>query len=177
MEITAILPPSDNKIDFDLLDCSASGPEVGIVDDFELLVQSPVSVIELIGSSSKVTFYTDCTRPYLVIHFKNIDRFLKFVILCSDDTGVDKTLDMSNKTSFITVDKSYCKMPLDTGAGWQHVCIELDELLANAFGTSYVECKEVTIHGSGRISKLFLQSKKYADVELPSFLRVVVNEK
>ncbi len=176
MEITAILPPSDSKIDFDLIDCTAQGPEVNIVDDFELLVQSPVSVIELTGSDSKVTFFTDCVRPYLVVHFKSIDRFLRFSILCSDETGKDKLFDMSNKTSFVTIDQSVCKMPMDISSGWQYACIELDELLANAFGTMYVSCKEVTVCGSCRLSKLYFQSKKYADVELPSYLRVVVSE-
>jgi hypothetical protein len=175
MEITPILPPSNNKIDFDLLDCSAFGPEVSIVDDFELQVQS-ISVIELIGSDSKILFYTDCGRPYLVVQFKSIERFLKLSVLCSDDTGNDKLFEMSNKSSFITIDKNMCKMPLEIDIGWQYVCIELEELLANAFGTSFVSCKEVTVSGSCRLARLYFQSKKYSDVELPSFLRVVASE-
>jgi hypothetical protein len=175
MEITAILPPSNSKLDFDLLDCSAFGPEVNIVDDFELQIQS-ISVIELIGSDSKILFYTDCVRPYLVVQFKSIERFLKISVLCSDDTGNDKLFEMSNKSSFITIDKNACKMPLEIGSGWQYVCIELEELLANGFGTSFLSCKEVTISGSCRLGRLYFQSKKYSDVELPSFLRVVANE-
>ncbi len=176
MEITAILPPSDNKIDFDLLDCAASGPDVNIVDDFELHTQAPVSVIDLVGSESQVVFYVDCVRPYLVLHFKSVDKFMKVKILCSDDTGKDKLFEMSNKSSFVTIDQTTCKMPMEVSNGWQYVCIELDELLANAFGTSLVSCKQVTLCGSCRVSKMFFQSRKYADVELPDFLRVVVRE-
>lgn len=177
MDYTAILPPSDHKIDFDLLDCAAEGPEVTVVDDYELQVVSPVSVLELIGPRSKVTFFTDCHRPYLVVHFKTIDRFLRMTVLCVDDTGKNKLFDMSNKSSFITVDQSTCSMPMEVGGGWQYLCIELDELLANAFGSTFLSCKELTIYGSCRVSKIYFQSRKHADVELPSYLRVVVNER
>lgn len=51
MEITPFLPLIDAKIDFDLLECSLEGPDINIVEDFELqaIVPEPVSVIELVG--------------------------------------------------------------------------------------------------------------------------------
>jgi hypothetical protein len=33
MELTAILPPNDAMIDFDLLDCAVRGPEISIIED------------------------------------------------------------------------------------------------------------------------------------------------
>ncbi|KAJ1407587.1 hypothetical protein B484DRAFT_309359, partial [Ochromonadaceae sp. CCMP2298] len=63
-------------------------------------------------------------------------------------------------------------VPLEIQEGWQYLCIDLEDLLANAFGASYAMCREVTVCGSCRLSKLYFQSQMYADVELPKFLRV-----
>lgn len=175
LEITPLLPPDDSAIDFDMLDCTAVGSEISIAEDGELSVGDPVPVVDLGSMSSQVTFYPECSRPYVVIHFKNIDKFLSIRFLCVDDTDNNnmKELIMSNKFSFVTVDETSVKMPLEMESGWQHVCIELDELLANAYGSTYVLCKELTITGGCRFSKIYFQSKMYSDVELPNFLRVV----
>lgn len=142
MEITPILPSSDAKIDFETLDCFIEGPEISIVDDSELMVNLSVSVIELLGNNSKITFYPDCSRPYLVLHIKNLQRFFSITILCSDDTGKDKILEISNKNTIITVNNNQCKLPMEVKDGWQHICIELDELLANAYSATYALCKK-----------------------------------
>mmetsp|Transcript_29172 Transcript_29172/g.48999 ORF Transcript_29172/g.48999 Transcript_29172/m.48999 type:complete len:179 (+) Transcript_29172:21-557(+) len=176
MEISPILPPSDALIDFDMLDCAVRGPEVSIIEDKELNASDPPSVIELIGPDSRVTFFADCTRPYMVLNFKGIDRFLTILIVCVDDTGEQKNIHVTNKSSFITADRSNIKAPLEIEDGWQFVCIDLEDFLANAFGATYAMCKEVTVCGSCRLSKLYFQSQHYSDVELPKFLRVFGTE-
>ena len=175
MEITPILPPDDGPLDFDLLDCVASGPDISVVDDNELHTE-PLPVVEILNQSSQVTFFVDCSRPYLILYFKGVERFVSISVLCIDDTKQRKILTMSNKSSFVTVEKVTCKLPLEIESGWQYVCIELDELLANSFGSLYKKCKEVTISGSCRLSKIYFASKRYADCELPNFLRVVQEE-
>ena len=35
------------------------------------------------------------------------------------------------------------------------------------------QCGEITVHGSCRLHKIYFQSKRHADCELPSYLRVV----
>eukprot|EP01038_Epipyxis_sp_PR26KG_P004808 gene4808-6736_t len=148
MEITPILPPSDANLDFDLLDCVAVGTEVHVSDDFELSAGGPVPVIEVLNKS-KIIFYSDY------------------------NSSEEKIFEMSNRSSFVTIDKTTCKLPLVVRDGWQYLCVEMDDLMTNAFGSTFVACREVIIHGSCRVSKIFFQSKKYADVELPAFLRVV----
>lgn len=177
MDFTAILPQSDGKIDFDMLDCSISGPEVAVVEDFEL--QTPpngpaIPVVELMGKESRITFYADCSRPFLVLYIKNIQRFLKLNLICVDDVGKETFFEISNNNSIVTVDKlGNCKLPLEIENGWQYICMDLSDILANACGTSYSMCKEVTIFGSCRLFKLYFQSKQHADCELPPYLRVV----
>mmetsp|Transcript_19545 Transcript_19545/g.26839 ORF Transcript_19545/g.26839 Transcript_19545/m.26839 type:complete len:180 (-) Transcript_19545:566-1105(-) len=176
MDITPVLPQSDGKIDFDMLDCSTSGPEVAIVEDFELQASpnNAVSVIELIGNESKVLFYTDCSRPLLVLYVKNIQRFLKIILLCEDDTGTEIKFEFSNNNSFVSVDKhGHCKLPLEIDFGWQYICMDLEDIVANACGTTFSICKEVTVCGSCRLLKMYFQSKRFADCELPNYLRLV----
>ena len=176
MEITAILPPNDASIDFDVLDCIIHGPEISIIEDKELHMTFPPSVIELIGAESNITFFTDCPRQYLVLNFKSVDRFMSINLACVDDTGEQKNFTITNKASFITADRQNCKVPLEIEEGWQHLCIDLEDLLANAFSATYAMCREVTVSGSCRLSKLYFQSVKYSDVELPKFLRVLMDE-
>lgn len=176
MEITPILPPDENPIDFDVLDCMVKGPEISIIEDKELSIANPPSVVELIGADSTITFFTDCSRQFLVLNFKSVDRFLTIILHCVDDTGEMKTITITNKASFITADRQNCKLPLEIEDGWQHLCIDLEDLLANAFSATFATCREVTVCGSCRLSKLYFQSRKYADVELPKHLRVLGHE-
>ena len=177
MDVTPVLPQSDGKIDFDMLDCSVFGPEVTIVEDYELQIQpssNAVPIVELMGKESKITFYTDCARPYLAFYIKNIQRFLKISLVCEDDTGKEARFEYSNKFSFVSVDNNgFCNIPLEIDMGWQYICIDLEDLFANACGSTYALCREITVHGSCRLHKIYFQSKRHADCELPSYLRVV----
>jgi hypothetical protein len=56
MDVTPVLPQSDGKIDFDMLDCSISGPEVTIVEDYELQSQ-PTSCIGLLLKLPSFSFH------------------------------------------------------------------------------------------------------------------------
>lgn len=176
MELTPVLPPNDSPIDFDMLDCMVKGTEISITEDKELSLTMPPSVIELIGHESSITFFVDCSRQYLVVNFKSVDRFLTFVLTCVDDTGEMKNIVITNKASFITADRRSAKLPLQIEDGWQFLCIDLEDLLANAFSATFAACKEITVHGSCRISKLYFQSVLYSDVELPKYLRLLNDE-
>lgn len=182
MEISNVLPPTTStEIDLDMIDCYVSGPDVSIAEDDELNLSNrnsanPAMVVELVGADSKITLFTDCERPQIVIHFKTMKRFLTISILCLDDTGKERVFEMSNKNSVVTIENGFCKMPMEAAHdGWQRSCIDMDELLANAFNSSLHAVREITISGSCRVSKVYFQSKNYADVELPGHLRVVNN--
>jgi hypothetical protein len=177
MEITPIFPRNEDPIDFDLIDCQITGTDFQMVEDQELNYDNPPSVLEIMGSNNKIKFYTDCPRPYLILHFKTMKRYATVEFIIIDEDGHEKHFIASNKTSFITVDGSECKLPLVSAQdGWQYCCIDLEDLTANAFGSIYFKCREITIHGTCRLSKLFFSSKQYADIELPKFLRVVTTD-
>lgn len=173
MEITTVIPPDDAPLEFEHLDCSLFGSEVNIIDDIELDLTAAVPTVELLGTDSKIRLFTDCERPMLAMHIKFIKRFMNMEIVVLDESHTERVFQLSNKTSFVTVTENICKAPIQVKDGWQYLLIDLEEIVANAFGTSYHKCVEVTISGSCRISKLYFQSKKYADIELPAFLRVV----
>lgn len=173
LDISLVLPPSDEPIDFDNLNCNAVGTEISLVEDSELHVKTPVQVIEVVGQDTKLIFYPDCQRPYLVMHLRSMKRFLSFKITCEDSKRGSKTFMASNKQSFITIEDDICRMPLQIGTGWQYICLDLVDMMANAFGSTYTKCIEIEISGSCRIGKIYFQSKQYADIELPDYLRVV----
>jgi hypothetical protein len=173
MEITPIMPPADAMIDFDMLDCMVTGPDISIIEDKELDIVNPPSVIELLGQDSKITFFVDSPQRYLVLNFKTMDRFLSIALTCLDDTGEMKSITITNRASFITADRKTCKVPLVIEEGWQYLCLDLEDMLANAFAASHAVCKEVMVFGSCRLSKLYFQSKLYSDVELPTYLRTI----
>lgn len=173
MEITPVLPLNNTPLDFDCMDCLVQGAQATIVDDGELNIENPIPVIELIGQESKIKFFVDCDRPKIAFHFKTLKRFFTIVLVCLDDNGQEKIFQLSNKSSFVTVDSNICKLPFSCQDGWQYSSIDLEELMANAFGVSYRKCIEVVVCGTCRLSKIYFQSQEYSDIELPSFLRVL----
>lgn len=174
MEIVPIVPPNEASLglDFEDLDCIPSGA-VDIVDDKELCLSLPASVIEVVGKESKITFFPQCPLKYLVFNLKCMDRFLNINLLCVDDNGDTKYVHLTNKVSFITIDKNKCRIPLLVEEGWQRLCIDLEDVLANAFGCSYESCKQVEVCGSCRLYKMYFECRNYAEIELPMCLRVL----
>jgi hypothetical protein len=166
-EIYALVPAPDGNI---------SGPRVEIGDDDELLTQASVPVVELSGIDSKIHFFTDCNYPYLAFHIKGLKKFMNIIVACADENGVEKVFEIGNKTGQVVIDKHSCKMPLEVGDGWQYICIDMPDMMANAFGASYFSCREVTVSGTCKVSKLYFQNQKYSDVELPPYLRTVTVE-
>jgi hypothetical protein len=174
LRIIPVIPMSEEEIDFDIMDCQPQGLDVSIVNDAEL---SQKSVVE-VGENSHLTFFTlaDENYPFLVLHVKNINMFFVITVVFEDSSGRERIIEMTNKRSTIQVDGDFCKLPIDIEIGWQHICLDMELILNKAFGTSYRQCLEVSMSGSCRFSKIFFQAKRYADAQLPKFLRVAENE-
>ena len=175
--VLPIMPPTADDFDFDTIDCSPSGPEVSVADDFELLTETGCPVLEIVGEKSEMAFYMNTNLPYVAFHIKGVGKFLAITLTFTDDAKRTRTVHFSNKRSVVTVDQDKCYLPIEIGMeGWQYLSLDFERICKNAFGTSYSSCKEVTVHGSCRLSKLFFQKREYADAELPEFLRVCVRE-
>jgi hypothetical protein len=176
-EVLAIMPPTADDFDFETIDCCPSGPEVSVVDDFELLIEGGAPVLEVLGEKSEMAFYMNTNLPHVALHIKSIARFMAISLQLVDDLGKERTVHFSNKRSIVTVDQDKCSLPIGIGMeGWQYLNLDFERICKNAFGTHYKSCLSVTVHGSCRLSKLFFQQREYADVELPEFLRVCVPE-
>lgn len=170
-DIVSLLPRNELDVDLEQMDGVPAGPDVNIIDDTEMS-KTAVPVLSLGGEASKITFYTNCMLQYLVLHFWTCERFFTCSLVLVDDKRIKRTFHLSNKRSIITVDKNLCSIPVENGDGWQRMNLDLNSLCANAFGTSFCSCYEVTVTGSCKLARLFFQGKDYSDNELPSFLRV-----
>ena len=168
--VTPLFPPSENEIeDFDVIDCTPSGPEVNIIDDEEL---SGKSVIDIVGDDSSITFFSNSSYRLIVMHINCCNRFFSISIHARDDNGKDRIFELSNRKSTIMILDDTCKVPMEIGEGWQRICLNMDDMLSRAFGSRLVTCSSITFGGSCRVAKVFFQDEDYSDPRLPSFLRV-----
>lgn len=171
VKIRPIMPASDsNEIDLEAIECIPQGPDCNVVDDSEL----GIDVIEVTGEKSSMIFPTNgCNSPYLVLHVKNISKFMGLDLMLLDSTRKLRTFKLSNRRSTAVIEPQRCDLPLDIGDGWQYLCLDLNDLLHRSYGTSLRVCREIVVCGSCRVSKIFFQDDLYADIELPPFLRVI----
>lgn len=173
--LISLFPPSNNEFDnLNFINCNPAGPDVNIVCDDEL---SGKSVIDIVGEDSKITFKCHSKYDNLVLHINSGNRFFSIDIHLRDESGKERTFQLSNKKSSIMIINDTCTIPMDIGTGWQRICISLDNMLSRAFGFMFVSCSCVTICGSCRLAKIFFQAEDYADPQLPLFLRVADQSK
>lgn len=110
---------------------------------------------------------------HLILHVKNVDRFMSLEIEVVDDSKTYRTIDLSSRRSIATVDSGKAELPLVMGDAWQLVHIDLEDLTFRAYGTRYLSAVQVKVGGSCRIGKAFFADQVYPDPALPPFLRVV----
>ena len=175
-DILAVIPPGPEDLDFDQIDCMATGPDVTIVDDFELLLEGGCPVLEITGKDSKMIFYTESTLPLVCFQIKNIERYMGITLTMTDDIGESRVANFSTKSSIVTLDKNVINLPINIGEGWQYLCLDFRKLCNHGFGTNYSYCTEISVTGSCRLSKIFFESREFSDAELPEYLRVCQKE-
>jgi len=170
VKIRPVFPIADDGVvDFEVIDCIPQGPDCNVTDDTEL----GIDVIEIVGEESRILFPTTSSMPFLVIHIKNIVRFLSFEIIFKDSENKTRKITFSNKRSTAVIDGDIAHLPLEVGDGWQYINMNFDDMSFRCFGTEPKMVKEICINGSCRVAKIFFQEECYADVELPPFLRVI----
>lgn len=59
-----------------------------------------------------------------------------------------------------------------SSSSWQHACLDLETLVAKAYGTQYLATLQVRIFASCRLHRVFFQDRRYSDAELPTYLKV-----
>jgi hypothetical protein len=165
---------SSAAIDYDKLLLLPVFPLSGEVElDFDTLDCVPLGEVNIIDDDSRITFYVQSNYRYLVCYLHACGRFVSMTLTLLDSKGREINLELSNRRSNVLIDKNNVKLPLNVGLGWQRMCIDLEDIMARCFGTSFASCSEICIAGGPRLAKLFFQGDSYCDPQLPPYLRVL----
>ena len=181
--VFALLPPDDAGDDVDLTECepvlfaqqevhnlvmSEDQEEVNVVLDEEVDDQ----VAEVLGSQANISFMCDVDLPQLVLHLKDLGKYVRFAVDVVDDQDEQRKIISSNHQSIARVKPTECSVPLRIKKGWNRVKIDLEDLTHRAFGTHYKATLAVRVFANCRLWRCFFQDVDYCDGELPLHLRV-----
>ncbi|OWZ21322.1 hypothetical protein PHMEG_0004157 [Phytophthora megakarya] len=145
-----------------------NGSDVGVLED-EIVKED---VVQVLGNDAELVFPVRNIFRYLVMFIKNMDLFLDFHIEILDDTQKYRQFVVTNNRSLARVEESRCQLPLMFGSqpGWRYLCMDLQDLTNQAFGTKHVTTTEVRVGGNCRLLRMFFQDDRYSDGDLPAHL-------
>jgi len=151
----------------------------GLIEQGAAVVKEPelgydASAVDLASRVSELRFPCATKLPFLVIHLKDADRFLRVEIVVLDGaTNELRRFELSNRQSVMRISPTSASLPLALNTGWNLLRLDLAAMSRAAWGATYAATTEVTIHGVTRVSKMFFSDALYEDAELPLFLRVI----
>ncbi|KAG6971359.1 hypothetical protein JG687_00002097 [Phytophthora cactorum] len=145
-----------------------SGNDVCVLED-ETVKED---VVQVLGNDAELVFPVRNIFRYLVMFVKNMDLFLEFHVEVLDDAQKYRQFTVTNTRSLARVEDSRCQLPLAFGAhpGWRYLCMDLQDLTSQAFGTRHVTTTKVRVGGNCRLLRMFFQDERYADADLPAHL-------
>lgn len=147
-----------------------NGNAVSIIEDEDVKEE----VVEVLGAEAELLFRTRNIFRYLVLFVKNLDAFFEFSLEVLDDKQKYRQFKVTNAKSLARVEDSRVQLPLAFGdrgvSGWRYLCMDLQRLTRQAFGTRHVTTTRVRIGGNCRLLRVFFQDELYADAELPAHL-------
>lgn len=147
---------------------------VVVVDD-EARV-APMEVLELLTSGPRVslTIPCACDLPLLVLHVKGLGRHCGVELEVEDAGGALRRVSASNRQASVRVEAGAAvDMPLDLAPGWNHVRINVPDVLRRAFGVAYGRTRSVAVLASCRVARIWFENRAFEDSELPPFLRTL----
>lgn len=185
-DVVTIFPPAEGGMDLvdfppirlaqqDLAHMAESNAtvkeeQVNVVVDDEVDDQ----VVELLGVLANLGFaLEDMDLRFLVMHVKNVQRYLRFELVVQGQDDKVYHLSSSNRQTVVRTKLDRCSLPLMLKPGWNRVCLDLDDVCRRAFGVAYRSTLEVRVFANCRLWRMFFQDKDYADSQLPVELRVV----
>lgn len=145
-----------------------NGNAVSILEDEDVKEE----VVEVLGSDAELVFATRNIFRYLVLFVKNLEQFFELQLEVLDDKQTYRQLKATNARSLARVDDTSAQLPLVFGdrTGWRYLCMDLQQLTLQAFGTRHVTTTRVRIGGNCRLLRVFFQDELYADADLPAHL-------
>lgn len=185
-QIAALIPPNDYTAFSDFEPVSAAIEEArqqretkvkpdwtaAVYVDFDTDIHE--QVLEITGRSLQIAIPCRVSLPLLVLHIKDIGKFLDVEVTFVEGTGQLRHLLFTNRMTAIRTSTTSATLPLQLVPGWNHLPIHLPTVAAAAFGgETYVECTGVVLHSTMRIAHVFFEDKEYHDAQLPVFLRTI----
>lgn len=145
-----------------------SGNDVCVLED-ETVKED---VVQILGNDAELVFPVRNIFRYLVLFVENMDLFLEFHVEVLDDAQKYRRFTVTNTRSLARVEDSRCQLPLAFGPqpGWRYLCMDLQDLTSQAFGTRHVTTTKVRVGGHCRLLRMFFQDERYADADLPAHL-------
>lgn len=108
------------------------------------------------------------TLPIIVLLIKSTnDNTVSFEVQVKDSKLETRRFRASTYQNSARVQSSICTMPLKLQHGWNEVRFDMREFLMSAYGTTYKETMQVSIHGSCRVRRIYFTDKLYQDSDLP----------
>ncbi|KAF1335354.1 Transcription factor iib, partial [Globisporangium splendens] len=145
-----------------------NGNIVSILEDEDVKEE----IVEVLGPESELVFNTRNIFWYFVLFVKNLEQYFEFQVEIVDDKQKYRYLKATNARSLARVDNSAVQLPLAFGQrqGWRYLCMDLQKLTMQAFGTKHVTTTQVRIGCNCRLLRVFFQDELYSDAELPAHL-------
>jgi hypothetical protein len=170
LDLARFAPVAIAQADLGALSAGCKEEEVNVVVDDEVDDQ----VVELLGTYANLGFaLADMKLPLLVLHVKNLTKFVRIELVLSDTAGRVLNVSLSNRQSVVRAKTQSASLPLKLAPGWNRICLDLRTVCARAFGAQFHSCAGVRVFANCRIWRLFFQQRDYADDELPAHLRVM----
>ncbi|POM79761.1 Hypothetical protein PHPALM_2494 [Phytophthora palmivora] len=135
-----------------------NGNDICVLED-EIVKED---VVQILGNDAELVFPVRNIFRYLVMFIKDMDLFLEFRIQVLDDAQKYRQFTVTNTRSLARVEDSRCQLPLVFGShpGWRYLCMDLQDLTNQAFGTKHVTTTEVRIGGNCRLLRMFFQEER-----------------
>jgi TorA maturation chaperone TorD len=111
------------------------------------------------------------TQSMLCLFIKHVDKFCSLEVEVVDSAEQYRLLNMSNRRSTATIDGDEALLPLELEEGWNYLCLNLEDVVAAAFGSQYLTTTRVTINGSCSVARVYFQDRHYTVMDLPDCIR------
>jgi hypothetical protein len=115
--------------------------------------------------------YIGVHLPILVLHLKNLSKYVAIEVEVQTSTGQVKTIRTGNNMSVVRLTPESAKLPLTLVEGWNKIVLDLGFLTERIFNSNYEYCNRVKVYSNCRLRRVYFSDRIYKNDELPVELR------
>lgn len=131
------------------------------------------TVVELLDPGCCLELRCDAPYRYLTLHLEHVHSYTGVELDLRTADGAQRSILCGNNQSVVRIRDGECSAPLALQPGWNHVTLDLADLVPRAFGVEHHTLQAVLVHARCRLWHVFLHNRPVLDPELPSSVRVV----